>query len=445
MDNVRKKRIFIFSFVFLMSFFICILVTKAYVQNKSRLEYVEMEHLASIKANKVITVISKLLYKTQTLSSLVIQNNGEIQNFEQTAATIIDDPAIRNVIIAPNGIVSNVYPMEGNEKALGLNYFLQGDGNKEAVMAKESSQLVLGGPFTLVQGGQALVGRLPVYIGDEKKFWGLVSVTLNYPEALDGAELEQLQNQGFAYEIWRISPDNDEKQIIASSNYDYNKKANYVEHQMNILNANWYFRLSPIKSWYQYPETWIYTFTGILISFLISFLVIHNYDLNKMKMELEDLTYRDSLTGILNRRGLFNFLDEFIKEQNKKFVLCYIDLNKFKSINDTFGHNIGDCVLQKFAHIIKKHINEQDYLFSRMGGDEFILVFKNIDDTKYINKFFSNIYKETSKLSIIGCPEKINLTFSIGKAVYPYEGDDIDILIGIADNEMYKEKIGNDN
>jgi len=123
------------------------------------------------------------------LSALVIQNDGEIENFKQVAAIIIDDPAILNVLIAPSGVVSDVYPLQGNEAVIGLDFFGEGAGNKEAVMAKETGQLVFGGPFDLVQGGQALVGRLPVWIDmpdGNNAFWGLVSVTLKFPQILDG-------------------------------------------------------------------------------------------------------------------------------------------------------------------------------------------------------------------------------------------------------------------
>lgn len=441
--NINKtKRLCKFIVVFLISFVICIFVTITYIQNKCQLEYVQMEHVASTKANKINNVISKLLYRTQTLSALVIQKNGDVRNFEEVAATIIDDPAIKNVIIAPDGIVSNVYPFEGNEKVIGLDYFSDAAGNKEAAAAKQLEQLVLGGPFDLVQGGQALVGRLPVYLDgeqDKKQFWGIVSVTLSYPQALDGAELEELKEQGFAYEIWRISPDNNERQIIANSNYTYNKNANYVELPMSFFNAEWYFRLSPIRSWYQHPEMWIYTIIGFFISILIGFLVMHNYDLNQMKSDLEELTIKDTLTGILNRRGAFQALESLLGITDKKFVLCYMDLNKFKMINDSFGHNIGDQVLRYFTSTFEQYINK-NHIFARMGGDEFVLIFKDTDSEVEVDLFFNHIYKEFEKELVLNKKQSLYVTFSIGKAVYPRDGVTIDELIAVADNAMYQQK-----
>lgn len=84
----------------------------------------------------------------------MIQHNGKVENFEKVASTLVDDPAILNVLVAPGGVVSDVYPRKGNEAVLGLNFFARGAGNQEAVEARDAGQLILGGPFPLVQGGR---------------------------------------------------------------------------------------------------------------------------------------------------------------------------------------------------------------------------------------------------------------------------------------------------
>lgn len=431
-----------FLLVFCACFLICGLATAAYVQNICQLEYVQMEHLALLKSGKVNNVISKLLYKTQALSALVIQNNGEIQDFERVAATIMDDPAIQNLILAPDGVVQYVYPAEGNEAVIGLDYFSEGEGNLEAVAARDTSQLVLGGPFNLIQGGQALVGRLPVYInsGDlDKHFWGLVSVTLHYPQALEGAELDQLQNQGFAYEIWRVNPDTGERQTIAASGFSCGDKSRYVEQPITILNANWFFRLSPIRRWYEHPETWVYITAGFLISILIASLAMHTKDLRRMKRELEDLTYRDPLTGVLNRRGAFRLLEKMAVDPAHPFLLCFLDLNKFKAVNDTYGHNFGDKMLCHFAQVFQRHIGKE-HIFARIGGDEFLLVFCGEPNKEKALQFFAHIREDFQKAPLDAHCEQIETLFSAGIAAYPADSDNLDGLLAIADSEMYLAK-----
>lgn len=443
MNKNKLKRYHRFILIFILSFSVCITITGTYIYNRMQLEYAKMEQMIMTETNKVSNVLTKLLYKTQVLAALVIQNDGQVEDFERVAAQIADDPCIKNVIIAPDGIVSQVYPIQGNEDVIGFDYFSEKDGNQEAIAAKNSGQLVLGGPFSLIQGGQALVGRYPVFIKNQSQtedFWGLVSVTLNYPQALDGAELEQLKNQGFAYEIWRISPDTNKKQLISHSNYSYNKESRYVERKMGILNAEWYFKLSPIKNWYEYPETWIFAVLSILISLSIAFLVLHNYDLKLIKKELEEISMNDPLTGILNRRGIFQYLERLMAEKQCKFVLCYMDINEFKQINDTFGHNMGDMILQEFVEVFK-HFTDKRHILGRMGGDEFILVFQDTDKKEEVSDFLIQVNQLLSEREMEGKHKKIPIMYSIGMAVYPTDGITLDDVIAIADSAMYENKM----
>ncbi len=410
------------------------------VQRKFQIEYNKMEMVILNQSNKITNVLSKLLYKTQALASLIIQNNGEIVNFEKTAIAMVDDPAILNLLLAPNGIVTDVYPREGNEAVIGLNFFSKGAGNLEALQAQKSRQMVLGGPFPLVQGGEALVGRLPIYLdaeNGEKRFWGLVSVTLKFPQALDGAELDTLQERGLAYQMWRISPDTDKKQVIASSPA-YNSETPYIEMPLQILNAQWFFRISPIKFWYEYVESWLYIIIGIVGSLFITALVQHAQDLGRIRRQLEDIVFTDPLTGLLNRRGLFDTLDALI-QTNKKFYLCYLDLNKFKFINDTYGHTIGDNVLRFFTNEVQRLTQSMPNTFARMGGDEFIIVFKNDISEEEITNAFSVIHTSLQTAKIVS-DDQFKISFSIGMAQYPRDGKTVDDLINHADKNMYMHK-----
>lgn len=442
MHENKWKRMSRATITFFISFFVTIIVTTAYVANITSLDQTKMVLLISTQADKVERVLEKLLYKTQALSALVIQNNGEVRDFNRTAATIVDDPSIRNILLAPNGIVTQVYPLEGNETVIGFDFFSDKEGNKEARQAKESGNLVLGGPFNMVQGGQALVGRYPVYYGNMKtdeNFWGIVSVTLDFPNALNGAELDQLRFHGFAFEIWRISPDTGERQIIANSNYDYQKDAPFVEQRMDFMNAEWYFKLSPIKAWYQYPETWIFLLCGLLISLAVALLVLHNYDLNQLGRKLEEGSFQDDLTGVYNRRGLFRELDNLIDKKRKPFVLCYIDLDKFKSVNDTYGHYAGDELLKTFATVVPKHIGKKD-LIARIGGDEFIIIFTNTDDKHRSSQILEHIEAELFLTEKDSMNQKIKVSFSVGIVVFPDNGKSPDELIKNADVKMYEYK-----
>lgn len=425
---------------FIILLILCSLAVYLLVERKYQFEYIKMERVILNQSNRLTNVLTRLLYKTQALSALVVQHNGKVENFEKVAATLLDDPAILNVLAAPGGVVRAVYPVEGNEAVLGLNFFEKGAGNQEAVEARDTGRLVLGGPFTLVQGGEALVGRLPVYADDgkgEKLFWGLVSVTLKFPQALNGAELDKLSELGLAYEIWRVSPETNEKQVIAHSAYEYNDDAPYIEVPLTIFNAHWFFRVSPIKLWYQYPESWLYISLGVLVSFLLAMLAQHNLDLRRVRSQLENMAYHDPLTGILNRRGLFERLPVLIGEGGY-FSLYYLDLNNFKTFNDTYGHTVGDRILQVFTERVRKRM-DFPHLFARIGGDEFILIAYGQENEEKADKLFNGIRVALQDLVVEGAGD-VRISFSMGKAVYPRDGNNIDELIAHADGDIYTEK-----
>ncbi len=105
---------------------------------------------------------------------------------------------MRNVLFAPDGIVDGVFPLEGNEDVVGLNMYGDGAGNLEAQAAIEKEALYIAGPFQLIQGGLGIAGRLPVFLTDEqgqRYFWGIVSVTLDFPAALSGSPVERVNAQ----------------------------------------------------------------------------------------------------------------------------------------------------------------------------------------------------------------------------------------------------------
>ena len=120
--------------------------------------------------------------------------------------------------------------------------------------------------------------------------------------------------------------------------------------------------------------------------------ITHKYDefIEKQEKELEDIkskSYKDELTGLYNRKLLYNYIETtWIKKnrrENFSFALIFIDLDNFKPINDKFGHEKGDKVLQKVANILKENFRKSDFVI-RFGGDEFIILI-NLQNTHLNN------------------------------------------------------------
>jgi len=399
--------------------------------------------LIAEKSAQIDDAISKLFYRTQTLSSFVRGYGGDLLNFEEIATIIVDDPAILNVLVAPGGVVSNVYPLEGNEAVIGLNFFSEGAGNREALLAKETGQLVLGGPFDAVQGEQVLVGRLPVFLDapdGRKTFWGIVSVTLRFPQALNGARLHELQVLGFEHEVWRVSPDSGKRQIIASSRSDPGAVTNYVEKQILFLNAEWYFRILVVRPWYKIPELWALAATSLILSLLFATVAQNNQELRELKDKLEALSNTDPLTGIYNRRyfmqAVATQINRIIRLKGESFIII-LDLDYFKSINDKYGHQSGDVVLQETTARIASVLRPYD-IFARYGGEEFIIFVADINRESVV-ALAERIRRSIAETEIRVKDACLSVTASFGIALSA-PVNELEPAITLADSALYKAK-----
>lgn len=153
--------------------------------------------------------------------------------------------------------------------------------------------------------------------------------------------------------------------------------------------------------------------------------------------ELKNLVTRDHLTGIRNRHGIRDLLLSLtlnIEDSNYHLSAMYLDLDNFKHINDTYGHDIGDKVLVQFAQLISNNIREND-VFARWGGEEFILITPEFGCLK------ARLFAEKLRLLIEEAhwPENIPLTCSIGVTEY-IPKEDISDLLKRADNALYQSK-----
>ncbi len=170
------------------------------------------------------------------------------------------------------------------------------------------------------------------------------------------------------------------------------------------------------------------------------------HDISKRKLQLEDLDLKantDELTQLLNRRGSEQTLTKFINSKTP-FALIMMDLNKFKPINDIYGHDAGDEILIHIANQLTVTLRRRD-LLSRWGGDEFVIILPNLTQQEVvevaikINESIKQSYflEKYNKEVSVGC--------SMGAAFYPEDNQDLASLIACADKAMYYAKESHNN
>lgn len=167
-------------------------------------------------------------------------------------------------------------------------------------------------------------------------------------------------------------------------------------------------------------------------------------DITERKLAEEKITYLanyDSLTGIPNRAYLMHELDMSIQRASRgedKFAVLFFDIDKFKLINDMYGHDAGDKVLQTVSARVQSLIRKIDTL-GRLGGDEFIIIQPLIEKAEDALPLVHRIFKAFDEPITVGS-NYIKVIISVGISIYPDNGEDKEALLSNADNAMYAAK-----
>ncbi|WP_070971872.1 diguanylate cyclase [Vibrio sonorensis] len=179
-----------------------------------------------------------------------------------------------------------------------------------------------------------------------------------------------------------------------------------------------------------------------------------NYIQSLYQEGIEDLAYLDQLTGLANRWSFENWALEKLSEvegHSGITALVFLDIDDFKSINDTYGHDVGDRVLQHFSKRLKNNIRSKDrrtekhdYSIARFAGDEFVLLLYDVRSRSDLDNILDRIchlFEHSYQAS-----ERVNrLTISVGVALYPEDADSLPELTRCADKAMYAAKHGGKN
>ncbi|WP_228725099.1 GGDEF domain-containing protein [Caproicibacter fermentans] len=173
----------------------------------------------------------------------------------------------------------------------------------------------------------------------------------------------------------------------------------------------------------------------------ISQLRLLNQELKQKEKAIQSLAYYDQLTGVANRALFYELAEKFLRaaERNHEVLgLMFIDVDNFKQINDTYGHEAGDKVLVQIAGILTAATRRNDVV-ARYGGDEFLILLPQINAPDNYKIVVSKILQ--AKRDAIVCNGiSVEICLSVGVSFYPQDGDSIDQLIVKADRAMYIAK-----
>jgi len=192
------------------------------------------------------------------------------------------------------------------------------------------------------------------------------------------------------------------------------------------------------------PLKWIVSGLTAILLFALAILYWNLLLKRKVKertQQLEHQAYHDTLTGLPNRSALIAQLEQqlaFSQRNHEKLAILFIDLDDFKKVNDTLGHTVGDELLQAVASRLRKTIRGSDVI-SRFGGDEFVIMLSHLHSLEDIESTCLQLLQSMKQNYPIG-QRNISMSLSIGIAIYPDDGESVELLLQNADTAMYAAK-----
>lgn len=271
--STAKKRIIKYSCVvglisFMLLFLVgCMILGYMEKEEKSGAAYMAQSTVRRIKAQLEQYVVSSDLVEN------IIQTGYQLdeETFSNLASVIPNENGIIKAFeLAPDGIITDVYPKQGNEKAFGIDVLTEHERSFDANLAKETKEYTLGGPYELKQGGMGALLFNPVYQpadGEDSTFWGFVITVIDWDRFISELKLEKLSEASFYYKIWTKDDSTGEQVVLAQNKEKLSKDCLTLE--CNIPNEVWYFDIEPSAGWI----TISYWFSVILTILVLSMLI----------------------------------------------------------------------------------------------------------------------------------------------------------------------------
>lgn len=342
---------------------------------------------------------------------------------------------VRNIALAPQNRLDYVYPLEGNEAIIGLQYESIPEQWPDVERAINLRETVVAGPIKLIQGGFGIVSRTPVFL-DNDEYWGVVSMVID----VDSLLMSAMGALPAGTAEWALRSKRDSNGVVP---YTFGNAALFgtptAIHFDIARGDRWEIAVMPRADHGMSPVSlWSIRCFNIAVGLLVGtllFLILREREL------VNHLADHDTLTGIPNRRLLFERLDQCVvlaRRYKSRFCLVYLDLDGFKPINDRYGHHAGDHVLRETATRIRKGIRASDTV-ARIGGDEFVVMLPDVTELDGAMAFAENL-KRTIEEPIPFQGESLHVGASIGIGRYPDHGDSPEAIMSRADKAMYQAK-----
>lgn len=407
----------------------------------------QRQYMLETKANVVKDQLNILKARVNAMGYMLMADEGQPTMFEEMAPLIIRgreakmENLIRNVALAPDGVVQYVYPLQGNEPLIGYDLLAAASASEEVTNVLKKGNVCITPPMDLVQGGRGMNISQPVTLLGETESWGLVAIVVDTDKLVSSFMLTDFAAHQLNYSL---------EYVGMNGEYEMLARSGQVDKPVSLLfdTENLHWRLSvtgTMDSVGVFTVSCLYI-AAVVISLLFASVAASQKQKRQMNRMFHELANTDSVTGCNTRHFVYEKLVDkasgawHYSELN--YSLAILDVDKFKTINDTYGHEVGDEVLQKIAQLLRASLsrNKGDCVI-RFGGDEFVLLYGE-RTPEQLRDILYHVLVSARAIALPAYPD-IHPTVSIGgvhPSQVPEEKRTYKGLLRLADEKLYQAK-----
>lgn len=414
-------------------------------EGKNRLEYQSStnEVLVRVRAH-LDRELQTVLGVPETVAAFVaVRGDIDASTFSAVAAQLVSaNKHVRNISLAPSGIIRMVYPLAGNERVIGLRYLEQPPEQSEAVQrAIASRRTVVAGPIKLVQGGLGIASRTPVFHGNGAggaSFWGIVSLLVNADSLF--AETGFLNGvQGYEIAARGSDATGARGAVFAGPQRVFEMDPATLEYPLPG-GGSWQLGAVPAGGWERVGRVpAAVSVFAYLLAAVVGFLI---YRLLQSHRRILELSVHDWLTGLPNRRLFNDRLGQAAsaaRRHGRTGALLLVDLDRFKPVNDAHGHRAGDEVLVRIGERLAGLVRAADSV-ARIGGDEFAIVLPEIQTPQEAINIAQRLIELLAEAIPLTGGTVVSVGASVGVAIFAAGDEPPPVLVERADRALYRAK-----
>ncbi|WP_022849636.1 PAS domain S-box protein [Limisalsivibrio acetivorans] len=378
--NLNVKKLVLYSLVlFLLLAAADALTQGAYYEKQKSTQLADMQtELSSIRAKLETTVTSNLLLIHSMASYIRVNPDITGEEFSEYAEALTEKPnSLLNIAIAPSLVLTHVYPLEGNEAIIGVDYRNLPDQWPKVRLAAETGEMVIAGPVNLIQGGRGLVGRAPVFIekGRAKEFWGIVSSVVDFDKMISGVDALA---ESFRIEYALVNPDAQPGSELIYGDGAIVDDPSAVDMSVNFPNGSWRMHARPEQGWVSMGNASLYIHITFLLIFALLFMILYQKLRKDYALSLSEKRFRDFTESSsdwvweVNSAGQYTFASGNVSDILGYTPLEFIGKTPFDFMSEAEAERVGEI----FSRIIKNQepiVDLENWHISRSGRDICVL------------------------------------------------------------------------